>query len=442
MGGAGAALLLTVGMSSVAAAGQPSTARSRGASTPVTLVVEDGWIGTPGRIPTLEAVAKAFESAHPGVKIVIRSQTFAQLEATSVLSLSAPNPPSVFAVNQGYASLGQLVKDNLVTNLDSYAAKYHWDTLQSPTLLAIDGRQSLTTIGSGHLYGVCVTGDWVGIYYNTDLLKKIGQPVPTTFAEFTHDLALAKTAGIIPIATGAGSGDDLLLHLWWLEMLAQAPSLQYVRNLVDGVGNESWDSPVVINSAKTLVQWADDGYFSPGYSGLPLTAAVAQFAAGKALFLEAGSWITASLTSVEDHVGMIPLPSATSAHGPEGIATGGQLLVIPTHAPHHALAAEFLNFLISQKVARMYLAANQLPATTVPDELTVAKGLTRVVAAGWLAAAKGSAPMPYPDWATPDYFDQLLGLMPELTAHRITPTQFAVQLEQDYSTFRKSLAKS
>lgn len=439
---AGVALLLTLTSVSTASGSTHSAAAAQGRSaktTQNTLVVEDGWVGTPGRIATLTAIAKAFEKSHPGVTIAIRSQTFAQLLATGVLELSGSSAPSVFAVNQGYGSLGELVKDHLLVSLNSYAAKYHWSSIQSPTLLAIDGRQSATTIGSGALYGVCATGDWVGIYYNTNLLKKIGQGVPRTFGQFTHDLALAKKAGIVPMATGAGSGDDLMLHLWWLEMLAQAPNLQQIRNLVDGVGHGSWNSPAVVNSARTLAQWAHDGYFSPGYTGQSLTASVAQFAAGKALFLSAGSWITAGLVSLGNHIGMIPMPSATSAHGPEGIATGGQVLAIPARSPNHALAAEFLNFLIGQQAARMYLKSNQLPATIVPGELNLAHGLTKVVAAGWLSAAKGSAPMPYPDWAAPDFFNLLLGLMPELTTGRITPVQFGSQLQQNYLQFRKTL---
>lgn len=432
--------LVCAGLTFAASSGVATAAAlPKSSHPPVTLVVEDGWVGTPGRIPTLQTAAKQFEATHKGVKIEIKSQTFAQLQATGVLELSGSTPPSVFAVNQGYGSLGQLVKEKLLTPLGGYAAKYGWDKLQSPTLLAIDGRQSPTAIGAGPLYGVSVTGDWVGIYYNKSLLKKIGQPVPATYSAFTHDLALAKSAGIIPMATGSGSGNDLLLHLWWLEMLAQTKSMSSVRDLVDGVGNHSWHSAAVIDSARTLLQWGHDGYLSPGYSGLSLTEAVAQFATGKALFLAAGSWITPSLTSMAGKVGMIPIPSATSSHGPESVATGGQVLVIPRKALHHALAAEFLNYLLSRKVAKLYLRDNQLPATTVPGEASVATGLTRVVAEGWLKAAEGTASMPYPDWATPNFFNLLMSLVPELTAGKISPSQFGSQLQSSYIQFRSTL---
>jgi raffinose/stachyose/melibiose transport system substrate-binding protein len=420
--------------------GSPSSTNApKGVTKTVTIVAEDGNYGTPGRVQVWNEAATAFDKLHPGVHVVMKSQSFAQLEKAGILELSSSNAPSVFEANEGYLSLGQFVKDHLLVPLDSYAAEYHWLSRQSPTLIDLDGRQTATAIGTGQLWGLSATGDWVGVFYNKKLLTKIGQSVPTTFNQFVHDMALAKAAGTIPLATSGGAGSDQLFHAWYLTLLAQDPSMAQVRDLVLGIGKQSWANPAVERAAATLVQWADAGYFSPGYAGITNEAAIAQFTAGKALFLITGNWNTSVVAPMGATVGMFPLPSDTPAHGPEGIATGGLTWTIPVHGPHHALAAQFINFLTGPQVAQMFLKTDQIPATTVPGESTMVSGMTKDALVGWRTLSAGSAPMPYPDWSTPDFYNQLVALTVELTAHRISPQQFGAQLEQDYVQFRQTL---
>ena len=58
-------------------------------------------------------------------------------------------------------------------------------------------------MGSGKWYGVSDYGEYVMVYYNTDMFAKYNIQVPTTFVEFVQALATFKAAGITPIATAA-----------------------------------------------------------------------------------------------------------------------------------------------------------------------------------------------------------------------------------------------
>ena len=149
--------------------------QATGARTDTTLSVQDGESGNTARIAALKQLDKLFEKANPGVTIKHVSKSYADLVKTDALQLSGSNPPDVTHVNQGLGDLGQLVKANLLTPLDAYAAKWGWGKRQSASLLTIDGRATPTgQIGSGKLYGISTTGDWVGVFYNKTKLKQLG----------------------------------------------------------------------------------------------------------------------------------------------------------------------------------------------------------------------------------------------------------------------------
>ena len=70
-----------------------------------TLVVQDGESGSNERVATYKLLDKAFEKAHPGVKIQHVSKTFDQLTSTLNLQLSGSSVPDATQVNQGSAAM-------------------------------------------------------------------------------------------------------------------------------------------------------------------------------------------------------------------------------------------------------------------------------------------------------------------------------------------------
>jgi raffinose/stachyose/melibiose transport system substrate-binding protein len=49
-----------------------------------------------------------------------------------------------------------------------------------------------------------------------------------------------------------------------------------------------------------------------------------------------------------------------------------------------------------------------------------------------------NALVPYEDWATPDFYNTLTSGVQDLMGLRITPSDFASQMEKDYSDFQSS----
>ena len=237
--------------------------QATGARTATTLSVQDGEGGNTARIAALKQLDVLFEKANPGVTIKHVSKSYDDLVKIDALQLSGSNPPDVTHVNQGLGDLGQLVKANLLTPLDAYAAKWGWSKRQSASLLTIDGRATPTgQIGNGKLYGISTTGDWVGVFYNKAKLKKLGIAVPKTLAEFEKALATAKKAGETPIAFGnleKWPG----IHEFQSVLMAVAPAAQ-VGNTVFGKPGSKWSTPAVLKTAAIVQKWAKAGYYSDG----------------------------------------------------------------------------------------------------------------------------------------------------------------------------------
>ncbi len=389
----------------------------------------------------------AFEKLHPNIKVKYETQTYQQVQDAGALELSGSNVPALVQVNQGWGSTGKLVQDHLLYPLESYAKQYGWARYQPPALMAVDGRQSESTIGAGTLYGMSVEGSWAGVYYNRALLKRIGQGIPKTLSDFENDLKLAKSAGLIPIALGTqGAGDYLAEYVWFLTWLNHDANVAPIRNVIDNVGSASWDTPGDVWAAKTVQGWEKAGYFNSDYAGLQgPTGAEALFTQGKVLFYVDGDWDLASaVQAMGANVGAFPMPSGSSAHGPAALVIGNSDWVIPARGPDHAQAAELLDFMVSPAAAKIVLQkADTVPATVFPGEVQIARRMAPAIYENVSlyvnAVQTGTEYVPDPDWATPDMLGFLASGLESLLAQRITPSQFAKGLQSDEAQFRSTL---
>ena len=67
----------------------------------------------------------------------------------------------------------------------------------------------------------------------------------------------------------------------------------YLKDLVFGTqgANLCFDTPENAQAAATLQNWANEGYFTPGFGGAGYDNAVADFAKGEGVFMITGNWI-------------------------------------------------------------------------------------------------------------------------------------------------------
>lgn len=414
-----------------------TTSPSTTINTPVTLVVQSGDGGSDALLKGYAALNTAFEAAHPGVTVKFTVKNFNDLMNTLKTQLSGSNVPDVTQVNEGHGSLGQLVTDKLLIPLDSTASTYNWSARQSEALLALDGKFSPDgkKMGSGSLYGISSTGAWVGLFMNKGLAQGLGiVSAPTTLAELTSDLQKAKNAGIVPLAYGTSDGQEPIWLFGNLLMAIGKPQL-----LIDVVnGSSATLPPETLAAAKMMKTWADAGYFTPGADAYSSNDVMGRFAKGEGLFALNGSW-SVFTSATPNNFTFVPFPTGKSGVT-ASIASGDLPWSIPAKAANADLAKMYLDFITDPKNNDIWIANGQVPASVSGTEAAAvtANKITGVSAdaiINWGPLVKNGTALPYPDWATPTFYDTVSKSAQSLAAGKMTPEKFVATLQADYGAF-------
>ncbi len=404
---------------------------------PLTLTVWDQETGQVSKI--WDQLNAEFEQQHPNVTIKRVNRDFGELKSLLRLAISSPNGPDVVEANQGWPDMGALVKAGLLLPLNNYAEAYHWNERVSQNVLAVsswspDGKE----FGAGNLYGYTTMGEIIGVYYNKQTLSDLGLTIPTTLDQFAQDLETAKQAGIVPIQFG---NNDAFpgIHEYAIVQDRMA-SVDYLTDLIFGTQRDqlSFDTPENVEAARTLQDWVNKGYFTPGFGGGGYDDAVANFAKGEGLFMITGNWVVANLGADSTKFGFFLLPPKQA--GDPAVSTGGAgfPLSIATGSEHPDVAAAYIDWMTSNHATDMLLDTGQIPLHTGAT-MSVQDGtlLADVVDAASQATADDGV-VPYEDWATPTFYDTLTSSIQELMANRLSPEDFAAEVNDDYAEFQSS----
>jgi raffinose/stachyose/melibiose transport system substrate-binding protein len=405
---------------------------------PIALTVWDQESGQVSRI--WDQLNAEFEQRYPNVTVKRVKRDFGELKTLLRLAISGPHPPDVVEVNQGWPDMGQLVKAGLLLPLGNYAEAYGWRDRVSQNVLSVsswtpDGSE----FGTGELFGYTTMGEIVGVYYNKNVLAGLGLDVPTTFAEFEGALAAARTAGIVPIQFG---NNDAFPGIHEYAVIQdQMASLQAISDFIFGRRGESatFDTPGNLRAAATLQDWADEGYFTPGFGGEGYQTAVNDFAKGEGLFMITGNWIVADLGADNTRFGFFPMPPLEAGAPPVSTGGAGFPLAITSGSKNPDAAAAYIDWMTSDHASELLLQTGQIPLHTGASTGSIQPGtvLADVVdTARRLSEANGV--VPYEDWATPTFYDTLTAAIQELMADRISPQEFVDKVERDYQAFQSS----
>jgi raffinose/stachyose/melibiose transport system substrate-binding protein len=329
--------------------------------------------------------------------------------------------------------MGELVKGGLLRPLDTYAKQYGWQQRWSKTLLDLnrfsaDGK----TFGSGNLYGVSQMGEIVGVFYNKDKVKTI----PKTFAEFESMLAKAKQAGEVPISFGNLDKFGGIHEFQTVQN--QFAGKDAVRNFVFAKSGATFDTPANREAATTLRDWANKGYFTKDFNGVGYDPAWQQFARGKGPFLIAGTWLVENLAStMGSKVGFELVPGPTASSPP--VSLGGESLPwsITTKSKHPDVAAAYIDFLTDANAARVLVQTDNLPA--MPTAAQPTSPLSRDVFVAWRKVNGAEGLVPYLDYSTPTFYDDITSQIQRLLAGKVQPQGFTQQVQSDYSKFTRTL---
>ncbi|HWK29129.1 MAG TPA: extracellular solute-binding protein [Solirubrobacter sp.] len=396
----------------------------------VTLTVWDQNVRG-GQNKEIEELNQQFMAKYPNVTIKRTAKSFEDLLKTVKLAVSGPDAPDVVQANQGRGTMGEMVKAKLLRPLTDYAKVYGWSDRYSPTLLALnsfspDGKD----FGSGDLYGLSQAGEIVGVFYNKD---KVPDP-PQTFTTFEESLQQAKDAGDTPIMFGN-------LEKWpgihnFESVLGQTADKQAIRDFVFAKEGASFNNPDFTAAATKIKEWVDKGYFNKDFNGTDYDPAWKAFAKGQSPYLIAGTWVTADLEQrMGDKVGFTLMPGVD----PDApVSLGGEDLPwsVTTASKHPDVAAAYIDFLTDANAAKVLVDTDNLPA--MKGAPAPASGLSVDVSNAWQKLNDADGVIPYLDYTTPTFYDDISSAIQELLAGKQTPEQFTKGVQEKFDKWAQS----
>jgi raffinose/stachyose/melibiose transport system substrate-binding protein len=400
----------------------------------VTLTVWDQEIRG-GQNAETEELNREFEKKYPNVRIKRVSRSFTDLKTTLKLALSGSRPPDVVQANQGYSDMVAFVRAGLLMPLDDYAGIYAWNTRYPSALLDLN-RVSVsgTRFGTGRLYGISQTGEFVGVYYDKAVLSRAGLRPPRTWGEFTADLPRLRRRGELPVQFG-NLDRYPAIHLFGV-LQDEAGGAAAARDTVLGRGGGFDDAPTR-RAAATLAGWARRGYLPKGANGLGYDDAAKRFAHGEGAFLITGTWELADLrATMGGRLGLMVPPPPSAGAAPA--TTGGQGLAwaITSRCHHPGVAAAYLDFLTSAHAADVMIGKGVLPAVPGAAARRLPPGSSEAqMVDGWRLLSAHDGLVPYLDYTTPGFYDVLSAALQGVIDGRTSPREFATAMQRRYTSF-------
>lgn len=395
----------------------------------VTLVVWDNWTREAEQ-EMIEILHAEFEAAHPGVTIARESYDTSDLTDILPLAMSDAGGPDVAMINQGFSGMGALVEAGLLLPLNDYADQLGWWDRYA---LGLHARNSFTedgkTFGEGNLYGVSYTAEVVGVYYHKDIFEANGLTVPETWEDFVNSLETLKMAGVTPIVFGSLDGWPAI-HTWGLIQHAMG-DLDTLDALMFRREGGTFDTEANLESARMFVEWAEAGYFSPGFEGMDYDGAtVSAFLNKEGAMWITGSWMTGSIVEQlgEEAVGFFVVPAVEEGAVPLSIGGVGLAYGVRATSENADLAAEYIDLVTGPHAAELLLERGFLPAAEVDAETLEDGTLTKDTVVAWQTISSQNAVGHYIDWTLPNVAANLQ----ELLGGQVTPEEFVADVEAEY----------
>ena len=298
--------------------------------------------------PDITDLTSAFTKQYPSVTWNVREDPFATITQDAPLTLGGPNPPDLMRL----PTIGGLVKDGLLKNLDPYYKEYGWSTFPASQLAQLRTSPSGVGVGSGPLFAMGVNYSLTGVFYNKALAKKIGMTsTPKSLAELDALLAKAKAAGITPIEQfNGGATGGLLFPLQ--QLMADYGSAAQINNWVFDKPNATINTAANVKATAHLQMWIKNGYFNSDANSVLYPQMMSNFEAGKALLIFDGDWESGNFdTHMPGKIGFFLTPPL-NAGGKQAAMSAPLTYGIAAKAPHADCAAFFLNWVATNPTAR------------------------------------------------------------------------------------------
>lgn len=368
-----------------------------------------------------DAALAKFKEAHPDVEVQFELKTFDQINQAGSLILNSSDAPDLMEYNKGNGTAGLVASQGLLAPLDEAYAQYGWDATLNEAALQLGRYDENGVFGSGPLYGIPNYGEFVSVFYNTDMLAAAGLSVPTTLAEFEAVMDAFVAQGVVPIAEAAN--DYPAQHLMYLLALSQATP-EWVADF-QGLKAELDPAPFLYAGQK-LQEWVEKGYLSKDATGMKADDMAAQFTSGASPFVVTGTWYGASFGGIEGFTAsQFLFPGNHLSAG-----STGNIWVVPNGADNKDLAYEFISLTLSQDVQNLMGNSGGVPIAADPAQITDRIGSLETELFNQLVAQGGLGF--YPDWPVPGFYNEVLQATQAVIGGNATPEEFAQRLKDAY----------
>jgi raffinose/stachyose/melibiose transport system substrate-binding protein len=296
--------------------------------------------------PIAKALTDEFSKQFPNVKWDIREDQFAVITQNAPRVL-ADDPPDLMRLPQ----VSELVKNNLLKNLDGYAGVFGWDKWPASQLEQLRMKPGGGPRGEGSLFAMGLNFSVTGVLYNKTLAERIEMTAaPATLAEFDGLLAKAKQANITPIVQfngGATGGFAFPLQ----NLMAAYGQPGPINDWIFQKPGARIDSPANQQATRHLADWIKAGYFDRDANAMEYAKMMSKFIAGDGLFMFNGDWESGNLDKqLPGKVGFFPLP--TEKGGQVTTMSAPLTFGIAAKAKHADCAAFFLDWVATNVDAR------------------------------------------------------------------------------------------
>jgi len=372
------------------------------------------------------AWAKAIEifEEETGATVEYEDKSFEQIRSTASQVLNSSEAPDVFESPKGNATAGLLASQGLLADITDAVKEYGWDDKLAPSLQTTARYDEAGIMGSGPWYGVPNYGEYVTVYYNKTAFDELGLSVPTTYDEFEDVLDAFVEAGQTPIAE---AGAEYPLGQLFYQLALTQADRQFVNDYQLYENPVDWQGEALTYAADKVVEYVDKGWISADSTGLKAEDMGVGFMSGEYPIMVSGSWwagrVINEATTFEWDTFLFP--GADLVPG-----SSGNIWVVPENAANKELAYEFIDITMRPEIQALIGNNGSIPVAADPADITDEKSAKLITDFNTVVEQDGLAF--YPDWPTPNFYDQLVGALQELVNGTLTPEQTLEQLGVDY----------
>lgn len=317
----------------------------------VTINVWSHEADEPAKVAFRELAAQTVEHAHPGTHVKITWYEKSAMDAALRTALPAGQGPDVFYLEPDQTDY---IASGYILPLDSLI---NWNEIQPWA------RGPLVQGKTWMLPQEAFTNE---IYYNKDLLKKLGFTLPVN-GQFTQEQFLelvkkSRAAGITPIAEGVGDRPFPGAYLTGESLLHKLGISDYGKLLH---GQISFHDPRVIAVMNWVKQVIDAGAYPKNFMTLKLGESHSYFYQRPgALMFPVSSWFTGRAFApvgkggmpAQFPLGLMQFPAIENAACNECKTSGiGASFAINAATKHKDLAAAFLNAMSTPKMGQRWI---------------------------------------------------------------------------------------